>query len=353
MGGVGPLTTSALFCFFMDPILSSEPGAPYFKTRGVVLSVDDLTSLPTQWPHWAEESQLTTVSTHVTPSSVQSFLKTKEGHLFLDSCSDLGLHVEHELHAMSELLPRSLFSKKPEFFRMNEKGKRSPDANLCIHSEEAVQLVCQNACLLAQALPSTTGRTFFWLDDGSPMCQCPSCRGYSDSDQALILENAMLSSLREVDAGITLAHLAYAHTLMAPSQVKPREGIFLEFAPIHRSWEAPISQREIVGRGKRHGDTLDYLDANLDIFPRETAQVLEYWLDVSLHSQWKRPARKLPWNREVFLADLETYASRGVRHITSFGVYVDEEYVNRFGPLYFLKEYGEGLLSYNVVHEDL
>ena len=155
----------------------------------------------------------------------------------------------------------------------------------------------------------------------------------------------MLSALREVNPRISLAHLAYANSLAAPTQVKPTEGIFLEFAPIQRSWETPLSRREIEGRGKNHGETLDCLDANLDVFPRESAQILEYWLDVSLHSQWTRPARKLPWKKEVFLADLETYASRGIRHVTSFGVYLDRGYLERFGSFSFLKEYGEGLIS--------
>jgi len=337
-------------CFTLFPMTdidSLTPSPARFSTRGVVLSVDDLASLPAQWPRWAKESHLTTLSTHVTPSSVQGFLGTEEGQLFLGSCAELNLHVEHELHAMSELLPRDLFPKAPRLFRMNEQGERTPDANLCVHSEEAVQIVCENACLWAKTLPSTTGRTFLWLDDGSSMCRCPSCRGYSDSDQALILENAMISALQRKDPRVSLAHLAYANTLPAPSQVKPVEGIFLEFAPIHRSWEHPISEREIVGRGKKHGETMDCLDANLDIFPRESAQVLEYWLDVSLHSRWKRPARRLPWNREAFLADLDAYASRGIRHVTSFGVYLDAVYMERFGPFSFLKEYGAGLLGFS------
>jgi hypothetical protein len=50
----------------------------------------------------------------------------------------------------------------------------------------------------------------------------------------------------------------------------------------------------------------------------------------------------LPWNREVFLDDLETYAARGLRHVTTFAVWLDGDYVARFGepPL---EEYGGGL----------
>ena len=45
---------------------------------------------------------------------------------------------------------------------------------------------------------------------------------------------------------------------------------------------------------------------------------------------------------EVFRADLATYGGRGVRHVTSFAVYMDAEYVERHGepPL---EEYGGAL----------
>ena len=85
------------------------------------------------------------------------------------------------------------------------------------------------------------------------------------------------------------------------------------------------------------------LDANLEVFRAETAQVLEYWLDVSRFSQWRRPTVKLPWNREVFGADLDTYGSRGIRHITTFTAWVDADYVKRFGEPNFIGEYGAGL----------
>lgn len=86
------------------------------------------------------------------------------------------------------------------------------------------------------------------------------------------------------------------------------------------------------------------LEANLEVFPNDTAQVLEYWLDVTRFSRWKRPGVKLPWNREVFLADVETYWERGIRHITTSAAWIDAKYKERFGDLGFIEEYGEELL---------
>ena len=45
----------------------------------------------------------------------------------------------------------------------------------------------------------------------------------------------------------------------------------------------------------------------------------------------------------TFLADVETYRKRGVRHVTTFAAWIDAEYKQRFGNLDFITEYGQGL----------
>lgn len=90
-------------------------------------------------------------------------------------------------------------------------------------------------------------------------------------------------------------------------------------------------------------DGLHALDANLQVFPKDSAQVLEYWLDVSRFSKWRRPAVRLPWNKDVFRADVESYRKRGIRHLTTFAAWVDADYQQRFGDLGFIAEYGAGL----------
>lgn len=73
--------------------------------------------------------------------------------------------------------------------------------------------------------------------------------------------------------------------------------------------------------------------------------VLEYWLDVSLVSDWKKPAKKLKWDGDVFRKDIELYSDLGIKNISSFGVYIDSAYVAAYKDLSFLKEYGRGLES--------
>jgi hypothetical protein len=322
----------------------------YFTTRGVVLTTEDLSTV--DWAKKAKEAGLTTLATHITPSQVVQFIQSPKGQAFVKQCKKLGLELEHELHAMKDLLPRELFKEDSTMFRMNTEGRRVADYNLCVHSQKALDIVSKNAVKYAKILTPTTGRYFYWIDDGRPMCYCSQCIKYSESEQALILENKILQALREFDPRATLAHLAYLNTMSAPVKVKPLKGIFLEFAPIQRSWNFPVSKEEVkLEKGNdsttlTHGDILKHLDENLKVFGTENAQVLEYWLDVSLFSKWKKPAVKLPWNKEVFQQDIATYAKRGIKHITTFAVYIDEEYIRIYKDLSFINEYGEGLQSY-------
>ena len=339
----GSVTTIAIGATSTSIARPNDAVEPFFQTRGVILRPSDIQTWT--WPEKAKTAGLTTIGTHIFPSEVATFVGTEAGQKFLESCRELGLEVEHELHAVEDLLPRKLFARNPEMFRMDGDGNRTPRSNLCVHSEAALEIVCENARTYATLLRPTTGRYFFWADDAQPMCRCPRCGVYSDSDQALILENRMIRTLKEIDSRATLAHLAYRRTLQPPAEVRPDAGIFLEFAPIRRSYGHPLRRKEARGprKGPTHGEHLALLDENLKWFGAKNAQVLEYWLDASLfYRQAGRRRTMLPWNSGIFRQDLQTYGNRGIRHVTSFAVMVDGEYVRRFGepPL---TDYGQGL----------
>ena len=165
----------------------SGEDTPFFKTRGVVITPEDLTL--GDWPERAAAAGLTTIGLHApkSPRSLARYIRSDAGQRFLDTCRRLGLAVEYELHAMEDLLPRALFDEAPELFRMDEKGQRVRESNLCVHSERAMQTVAENAVDLAKTLRPTTGRYYYWGDDGLPWCRCRQCVGLSDSDQSLLL----------------------------------------------------------------------------------------------------------------------------------------------------------------------
>jgi hypothetical protein len=327
---------------FAAGLLQGNPSfaeQPTFLTRGVVLLPEDLSLA--DWPERARKAGLTTVGIHHqnSPQAVIRWVKQDTGQRFLERCRKIGLEVEYELHAMKELLPRGLFTRSPELFRMTDSGERKPDANCCVHSKPALEIIAENAVAIARTLRPTTSRYFYWGDDGQPWCLCPQCRELSASEQAVVVENRIGQALRKLDPKAQVAHLAYANTLAPPRKVKPDAGVFLEFAPINRRYDLSYEKQQ----DPKLAEGLPALAANLQVFPKDTAQVLEYWLDVSRFSRWKRPAVRLPWNKDVFRADVEAYRKHGIRHLTTFAAWVDGDYQNRFGDLGFIGEYGAGL----------
>src|SRR5262249_2249496 len=155
-----------------------------------------------------------------------------------------------------ELLPRRLFVKSPEFFRMDERGHRNPDTNLCVHSPAVLGIAAENAVRIAEVLRPTTGRYFYWGDDGQPWCRCRQCKSLSGSGQAVLLENPLLRALRRHDPRASLAHLAYLNSLAPPARVRPEPGVFLEYAPIKRRYDIPYEQQA----GPGQADGLEALD---------------------------------------------------------------------------------------------
>lgn len=201
----------------------------------------------------------------------------------IDYARQQGLQICYELHAMSFLLDRELFASHPEYFRMDESGSRVADKNFCPSCPEALALVAENAEKLASRLYGSMDRYGFWLDDvRSGKCHCPKCRGLSASDQQLLTCNAMAARLRQSRPQAQIAYLAYFDTLALPVQVRPAEGVFLEFAPMDK-WNRLYADAPRFAEGAAQEEKQMALLPG--IFPRETATVLEYWIDNSLFSQ--------------------------------------------------------------------
>lgn len=319
-------------------------------TRGVILYPFDLSL--TDWPERAAKAGLNTIALHAAQrfDVLADFIDSEGGKRFLADCRKRGIGVEYELHAIGELLSRELYYKDPTLFRLDASGRRNPDANCNPFSATALDIIAEKAVKYAKRFRPTTGRYFFWPDDGAKWDEGPQTRGMNASDQALLVENHILKALRKhVDPKARLSHISYQYTLQVPRQVKPADGVFVEFAPIGRDFTRSIADREAgttqpddsrVGPAVNSG-YLDILAANVELFGAATAQVLEYWLDASLHSGWSRPALKLPWNEEVCRADVAAYRKLGLRHFTTFATYIDADYVRRHGdPQPVLDAYG-------------
>jgi hypothetical protein len=291
------------------------------------------------WPERAARAGLNTIALHhpSSPRALLEFVREDAGQDFLARCRNNKIQIEFDFHAMRDLVPRDRFAADPSLFRMNEDGQRTPDRNFCAHSKAAMTIAAENALAFARAFPTTTGRYYYWSDGCASWCRCPDCRGFSDSEQPLLVANAIARALRAEIPGALVAHLACHASMPAPRQVKPEPGVFLQFAPPRRRYDIPYSEQT----RPEQVDSLWFLDRNLEVFPAETAQALEYWLDVSLFSRGRK--EPLPWNGDRVRADLAAYRTRGIRQFKSFVNDLDAEYVRRNGAPTFLPEFAAAL----------
>ncbi len=341
-----------VFSFLIIYNLNAQEPQLLNEKRGVVVYPSDLKSLGAmEWVSLLSKNSLNLIGIHTDTrlepiTDLESFLNSKEGKAFLEACKENGIGVEYELHALQDLLPRSLFNSHPEYFRMDEDGKRQQEYNMCFTSEEAYLEIEKRIVEITRWLKPSTHRYFFWTDDVQfAFCQCEDCKSYSVSEQALLYENKLLTILRKIDPLAQVAHLAYTNTMESPKKVKPLEGVFLEYAPIQRNYKLGLTEKNV-------NDLRD----NLKVFPKETAHILEYWLDVSMFSNWDRAKlKKLPWNREYLERDVNEYRSLGVTSITSFAAWMNKDYMDKYGIEHFeevFEDYGKTLNSSESIMVD-
>ena len=138
-----------------------------------------------------------------------------------------------------------------------------------------------------------------------------------------------------------------------PTQVKPAPGLSLEFAPIDRADSGHLgqpfvrlSQRDNRPRPKAdsNGGLLDFLDANLTVFPASTAQALEYWLGVSVFSVGSPTPHRVQLDTAVLKDDLSESSRRGLRHINTFTAQMNSKYrLHHSDPQSMLDAFGKSL----------
>lgn len=252
---------------------------------------------------------------------------------------EAGIETEYAVHAAAWLLPREEFARHPEWFRMNENGERTPDKNLCFSNPEALELLARNTVRLSRLLPSSNGRYHFWMDDAaSGMCHCERCRAMNPADQILTAVNRMVRELRREQPEATLSFLAYHDTLCCP-QGTPESGVFLEVAPMDRDYHRPLDDAACDKNRRQTGPFAPLLDK----FGRRNSTALDYWMDNSLFSEWKRPPRPFVLDEATLRADGALYRRLGFEYVTSFGCYLGADYRALYGENPPLEAYVRGL----------
>lgn len=312
------------------------------KKRGVIIHPDELSEY---WVKLMLISGLNTLGIHpvggltggLAVENAVSWIRERQVLQRLNVLQERGIALEYEMHAASWLLPRSLFKKQPDWFRMDETGKRNPDSNFCFSNRDALEYISQRAFELAKVFVPSTHRHHLWLDDTDKgKCHCPECRQVNMSDLALAAYEAVLKGLRARDSRSQQCYLAYQDTLTPPKRTVP-DGIFLEYAPFKRDVNLALNDET----SEKNRLQTEPLSALLSAFNSSENEALDYWLDNSMFSGWEKPVKRLQINLEIAKADIGFYHSLGIENITCFACYLGEEYLDLYNEYPPVKEYAK------------
>ena len=264
---------------------------------------------------------------HDLPEALTEF-RTPE---FRARCASAGLFLEYEEHAAEAFLPSELRASHPEYFACGEDGVRQSGerAGWCPSAPGMRERIAAGAEKLARILRPTSHNYYFWgADSKEGICRCPECAKFSRADLNVLNANFIAEGILRADPRARVALLAYTPgTFELPEKAVPHEALFLEFAPFHRHYDVPLTDPADEVNSRFRADLLKLLT----FFPVEKVHVLEYWLDVSYFSNWRRPLRKIACSAEVMRRDLEFYCSLGIRNFASFAVMMDSTYFAQFG----------------------
>ena len=269
---------------------------------------------------------------HKAYKTLENLLKltdTEEFRALIDYARSKGLTVEYEFHAAGYLVHRDLYAEHPEYFRMNENGERVSDLNFCVSNSDALDIAAKEAVKLTNQLYGCDEKYFFWLDDAAGgKCHCQKCASLSPADQQMVALNAMISEIRKTKPNAKLAYLAYFDTLDIPQTVMPADGIFLEYAPIDK-WRRGEGEREKYAKSVER--ELASREPLISFFGKSDARVLEYWIDNSLFSGWKKPPKELKCDGGEVRADIAEYIRLGFEDISTFGCFLGDDYEELYG----------------------
>lgn len=244
----------------------------------------------------------------------------------IDRVRAAGIGIGYEFHALSFLLPRSLFETHPEYFRMDAEGNRVTKGNFCFSNKEARRIICENAVELADQLYGSDEEYYFWLDDATKLtCHCEECKKHNFAHHQLTLMNEIAAALQKKRPNARVCYLAYYEGVAVPDgDLRPAKGVFVEYAPFERYTKPDTFAFE--------GAYLQLVKDILAFFGTENSKVLEYWYDNSIY--YRRAGKRLvPFtpNNEQIKADFDFYKKLGFRRLSSFACSLCDEYVSLFG----------------------
>ena len=281
---------------------------PRFRYRGLFASSKELGYSNEEWNKFLAKLRFNALCSHsdATRANGESWLKV------------LGFRLEAGGHGMSSCLPRDLYEKSPELFRMFQPedfgGKRMKDSNFCVSNPKTRKIVKEN--FKKKLLDAAKGGTYAlhaWADDlpGGGWCMCSRCRPLLNTDQSQLTMNVEAQAVRELGLPMRVPAIAY-HDTMFPSQlIKPDPLCFYLFAPRERCYAHALNDPNCA----RNCIFKRALDAWAECYKGiDDAHTFEYYNDKILFRG------HTPFLPDVILGDAEAYEEAGIESWMSLQV---------------------------------
>jgi hypothetical protein len=222
-----------------------------------------------------------------------------------------GGHVRHAFPHWGA--PESMFERRPDLFRMNAEGKRTPTGNFCTANPEALGRAVGELTKLLDRHPRARLIQAF-PDDvvGGSWCRCPRCQGRSPTDQYATLISAAAGALDARMPGVEMGFLLYHDTLTGlPDKPVLADGsrflppnVYALYAPRERCYAHALDD-DACPRNRLYWKSAlrakEVFDGRVDVF--------EYYGDTIL---WQNFNVTIP---HVIADDLRAYKRLGVREV--------------------------------------
>jgi hypothetical protein len=275
--------------------------APTFPKRILFYWPNNYSSV-VDWIDFSAKVRLNRIAFHYTWPARDWYLVLQSR--LLPELNKRGMEIEVAGHFLSTFLPRTLFTEHPDWFRMNEQGKRINDYNLNPFNQEALDSLASGAIPYLLKMPEAS-LFHLWADDieGGGWSHEPGKEEYTASDQALLVSNYLVKKLRQKLPGAHLAYLAYHDTVYPPRLVKPEPGLIYFYAPRERCYAHALNDPH-CDLNRKYAEALE---KGLPAFGNSSAEVFEYYADQILYENMTNPP--LP---EILNADLQYYHRLGI-----------------------------------------
>lgn len=139
-------------------------------------------------------------------------------------------------HSFSSFVnPNEYFETHPEYFSMNEEGKRVADKQICLTNPDVLELTIKGVRQWLKEDPKATIITVS-QNDTQGACLCDNCKkvyeeeGGAFSGAILRFVNAVAEDIAKDYPNVWIDTMAYSYTRSAPTKTKPADNVMVRLA---------------------------------------------------------------------------------------------------------------------------